>query len=134
MVKFSMDCYNPHFDVEIADKGIDSRGIGLAVSQVVQFNINQHATSDRIVFVDQNNFGVANVKLDGRYRIIGGTGEIDPVNISGSPAAAVRNAVRISLTHATETYATFIVEPLTALTGTINVTFFVQYVKVLPSA
>lgn len=139
MPTFKTKCYNPEVQVTVTDNGMGNLGLGEAVSQTIQFNVNI-PPGQGVIFVDPNNLGILQVTIEEGYRIVDGRAEPDVNNVSSDnsdfqpprPAAtAIIGATRISFHRMSERFAQFAVEPLTNfLNGTMNVKFFIKYTKV----
>jgi hypothetical protein len=140
---FSMNCYNNKFSVPVSLYGTDSGGKGKASSAVVQLNINTAVKpGTKVLFVNQNNQGVCEIEVSSGYRLEGGEATIDPTNIytdteppSPDNAKPAPNTIKQYVTGLTPTSIAvnkvkFAIGRTTGkYVGTINVTFFVNYVK-----
>lgn len=140
---FSMNCYNNKFSVPVSLFGTDLNGRGKASSNVVQLNINTAVKpGTKVLFVNKYNHGVCEIEVSSGYRLEGGEAIIDPIDIytdteppspnNGKPAPSkikqyvtgltptsiAVNKVKFAIGRTTDTYV-----------GTINVTYFVNYVK-----
>ena len=140
---FIMNCYNNKFSVPVSLYGTDDKGIGKASSAVVQLNINTPVKAgSHVLFVNKDNLGVCEIEVSHGYRLEGGEAVIDPTNIftgvdstqqvSGGPEAGTikRYITGLSPTRVAVNKLKFAIGRTTDLyVGTINVTFFVNYVK-----
>ena len=121
----TMSCFNPDLTVKFT-----SVQGSQASTEPVQFNVNIPAGKGTI-FVNENNHGICNARISDGFQFTGGSGQIDPTQVSVSdphkPANLTQSISIVPKIQGNQMMMFEVISNNSAIKGNLNIRFIAKY-------